>query len=126
MRLSTHSLEDPDQLALIADNWTTLAVDLADRFREACRAEAFAHDGWVHPCAVTARLKADDPDVNTRRISALWSTAVARKNGYLDQTKRPAQLDGAVSKGNGNKESTYRRWRGWVTTIPATEGTPNG
>jgi hypothetical protein len=110
--LSTHSLDDPDQLALIADNWTPLAVDLADAFREACWLEARVNDGWVHPCKVTARLKAADPDVNMRRVSALWSTACAA-DGYLDKTDRPAQLDGAVSKGNGNKSSTFRRWRGW-------------
>lgn len=122
MRTSAHPVEDADQLALIGDNWTPLAVDLADRFRAACRAEALENDGWVHPCSVTGRLKAEDPDVNTRRISALWAPAAGR-DGYLDKTERPARLDGAVSKGNGNKESTYRRWRGWVSTIPATEGT---
>lgn len=110
--LNTHPLDDPDQLALIADNWTPLGIDLADAFREACRAEAEANDGWIHPCKVTARLVAADPDVNRRRISALWSTATAR-DGYLDNTQRPARLDGSVSRGNGGKSSHYRRWRGW-------------
>lgn len=110
--LATHSLDDPDQLALIADNWTVLAVDLADRFRDACRAEALANDGWIHPCRVTARLKADDPDVNIRRVSALWSTAAA-PDGYLDRTDVMAPLDGSVSRGNGNKSAPLRRWRGW-------------
>jgi hypothetical protein len=106
---------DPDQLdmlALLADEHTPLGIDLADRFRDACRAEAEAHDGWVHPSNVTGRLKAQDPGVNTRRVSALWSTATSR-DGYLDNTDRPARLDGSVSKGNGNKHATYRRWRGW-------------
>lgn len=101
-----------DLLALIADEHTPLGIDLADRFRAACRAEAEAHDGWVHPSNVTRRLKGADPDVNPRRISALWSTATAAA-GYLDNTDRPARLDGSVSKGNGNKHATYRRWRGW-------------
>lgn len=113
IRLATHSLEDPDQLALIADDWTPLAVDLADRFRDACWAEAQAHDGWVHPCAVTARIKAADPEANMRRVSALWSVAAGR-DGYLDKTDRPAPIDGSVSRGNGNKQAVYRRWRGWV------------
>lgn len=108
--LSTHPLDEPDLLSLIADNWTPLGIDLADQFREACRLEAEANDGLVHPCRVTARLKANDPDVNTRRISALWSTACGR-DGYLDKTKIPAQLDGTVSRGNGGKSSTYRKWR---------------
>lgn len=112
--LSTHPLEDPDQLALIADNWTVLGVDLADRFKDACWREAQAHDGWVHPCHVTARIKAADPDANMRRVAALWSTATSR-DGYLDNTDRPAKLDGSVSKGNGNKSATYRRWRGWAS-----------
>ena len=110
--LSTHPLDDPDQLALIGDNWTSLGVDLAERFREACWEEARLHDGWVHPSSVTARIKAGEPEANMRRVSALWSTACAA-DGYLDKTDRPAQLDGAVSKGNGNKSSTFRRWRGW-------------
>lgn len=108
--LGTHGVEEPDLLSLIADTWTPLGIDLADRFREACRAEADANDGWVHPCKVTARLKADDPDVNVRRISALWSTACGR-DGYLDKTEREARLDGSVSRGNSNKSATYRKWR---------------
>lgn len=108
--LATHVLDDPDQLALIADNWTALATDLADRFRDACWAEAQTYGGLVHPNRVTARLVADDPDVNRRRISALWSTACA-PSGYLDKTDIPCRIEGSVSRGNGNKSTTYRRWR---------------
>lgn len=110
--LSTHALEDPDQLAIFADDWTPLAVDLTEAFKEACWAEARLHDGWVHPCKVTARLATADPDVNKRRISALWSTACG-KDGYLDRTDRMVQIDGSVSRGNGNKSVALRYWRGW-------------
>jgi hypothetical protein len=111
--LSTHPLDDPDQLALIADDWTSLAIDLADAFRDACYAEATEHDGWVNPCSVTARLKARDPEVNMRRVSALWSTACGR-DGYLNRSDRLVQIDGSVSRGNGNKSVALRYWRGWV------------
>lgn len=111
-RLSTHELDNRDELLLIADGMTPLSVDLAERFRDACLAEAREHDGWINPCAVTARLKADDPEVNTRRISALWSTAAA-PDGYLDRTEHYVQIDGSVSRGNGNKSVALRLWRDW-------------
>ena len=112
-RLAAYATDDADLLALVADPYTPLAQDLADRFRAACWAEAQANGGLVHPCAVTARIKAEDPDANMRRVAALWSVATGR-DGYLDNTDLPARIDGAVSKGNGNKVTTYRRWRGWV------------
>ncbi len=114
--LATHALPDPDQLALIADGWTATSIDLADRFREACRIEAATQRGWVHPSRVTARLKADDPDLNMRRVSALWATATGR-DGYLDNTDHWRQIDGAVSKGNGNKSVRLRKWRGLVPPL---------
>lgn len=125
MRLAETPVEDPDQLAMIADdgsidddaNPTDLFPVL---FREACLTEAEAHDGWVHPSRVTRRLKAN-PDVNTRRISAMWSVATGA-NGYLDTTDEHAPCDSAVSRGNGNKSVRLRRWRGWTT--PTTEGAP--
>lgn len=105
---------DPDQLdmlALLADEHTPLGIDLADRFREACRAEAGGCGGWVHPNRVTARLKAADPEVNMRRVSALWSTAEA-PGGYLRKTRREVRIDGKVSRGNGNKTVFLRFWIG--------------
>jgi hypothetical protein len=112
-RLAAYPL-DPDlldELALIADTETPLGIDLADRFRAACRADAAEHGGWIHPNHVTARLVADDPDVNRRRISALWATAEA-PGGYLRKTDEWRQIDGSVSKGNGNKSVRLRFWVG--------------
>lgn len=111
--LATHPLapEEYDVLALIADAQTPLGIDLADKFREACRADAAEHDGLIHPSRVTARLKAQDPEVNVRRVSALWATAEA-PGGYLVKTDTWARLDGSVSRGNGNKSAPLRRWIG--------------
>src|SRR5690606_18043112 len=114
--LATYPVDAPDQLALIADGWTATSIDLADRFREACRIEAATNRGWVHPSRVAARLRADDPDLDPRRLSALWSTATA-KAGYLDNTEHYRQIDGAVSKGNGNKSVRLRKWRGPVPPL---------
>jgi hypothetical protein len=114
--LGSHPLDDPALLDLVADRWTPLAVDLADTFRAACRIEAATNAGWVHPSRVTARLKADDPELNMRRVSALWATATGR-DGYLDNTEHWRQIDGAVSRGNGNKSVRLRRWRGPVPPI---------
>lgn len=111
--LATHALEpaEYDVLALIADTVTPLGLDLADRFREACRAVAAENDGLIHPSRVTARLKAEVPDLNVRRVSALWATAEA-PGGYLVKTDQWARLDGSVSRGNGNKSAPLRRWIG--------------
>ena len=114
--LATHAVANPAKLALVADNWTPLGVDLADRFREACRIEAATNRGWVHPSRVAARLRADDPDLDPRRLSALWSTATA-KAGYLDNTEHYRRIDGAVSKGNGGKSVRLRKWRGPVPPL---------
>lgn len=115
-RLATHELDNRDELALIADGMTPLSVDLAERFRDACLEEARATDGWVNPNAVTARLKAQDPDVNVRRVSALWSTAAVPDGGYLDVTDHYVQIDGSISRGNGGKSMPLRRWRDWPTS----------
>ena len=107
--LATHPVADPDQLALIADDWTPLALDLADRFREACHAEALAHDGWVDPNRVRARLLADGGIDNPRRLSALWSKSCGR-DGFMVKTDRLVQITGEGSRGNGNKSVPLRRW----------------
>lgn len=113
--LATHPVEDPDQIALFADNWTALAKPAADRFQEACRAEAEEHDGWVDPNLVRARLlSGDELDIPPRQYAALWSTACA-KDGYLDKTTELVQITGVGSKGNGNKSVPLRRWRGWTS-----------
>lgn len=111
--LATQPVEDPDQIALFADDWTALGKPAADRFRDACRAEAEANDGWVDPNKVRARLLSGDTlDIEPRKYAALWSTACA-KNGYLDKTNVLVPITGAGSLGNGNKSVPLRRWRGW-------------
>jgi hypothetical protein len=42
-------------------------------------------------------------------MSAPWSTACA-KGGYLVKTDATVQIQGAGSKGNGNKSVPLRRW----------------
>lgn len=112
--LSTHPVEDPDQLALIADNWTVTREVVADYFREACYVDARNHDGWVDPSRVRRSMifRFGEDGYNPRQLSALWSTACSR-DGYLDNTDRWVQITGAGSRGNGNKSVRLRRWRGW-------------
>ena len=111
--LSTHAVDNPDELALFADDWTPLAKPFADRFRDACEAEANAHAGWVDPNRVRARLIADDPTYNPRQLSGLWSKA-SGKDGFLDVYRDVlVRISGEGSKGNGNKSVPMRRWRGW-------------
>lgn len=114
--LATHRVEDPDQLALIADTWTLTRERFAEGFREACRADAMHHDGWVDPSRVRAVLMHCFGDYNPRHLSALWSTACAR-DGYLDNTDTWVQITGAGSRGNTNKSVRLRRWRGWVGAL---------
>ena len=112
--LSTSPVEDPDQLALIADDWTPLAVPFADAFKEACRAEALASGGWVNPNAVRARLIAQygADGFNPRQLSALWSSATGTKSGYLDTHRDVVvPITGEGSRGNHNKSVPMRRWR---------------
>lgn len=112
--LSTHPVDDPDQLALIADEWTVTKEQVAIAFHAACWLDACDHDGWVDPSRVRVRLIGHfGPDgYNPRQLSALWSTACAR-DGYLDNTDRWVQITGEGSRGNGNKSVRLRRWRGW-------------
>lgn len=117
--LAVRPVDNGAELALFADDWTTIRKPLADLFRAACRAEADAHDGLVNPNAVRARVLADfaaglvecdDPEMNHRQYSALWGKACGR-DGYLDKTDRPVPIDPKHSRGNGNKDVLYRRWR---------------
>lgn len=110
--LSTGPLEDPDQVALFADSWTTLGKPAADRFREACRQVACNHNGDVDPSLVRQLLLVGgELDIPPRQYSALWSTACAR-GGYLEKTNRMVPITGAGSKHNGNKSVWMRRWIG--------------
>ena len=111
--LSVRPVDDPDQLALIADDMTVIGKPFADAFRDACLADAVAHDGWVHPSRVSAILRRHYGDFDPRRFSASWGPACRPEGGYLDKTKREEPIDPAVSKGNGNKDVRLRRWRGW-------------
>jgi hypothetical protein len=112
--LATHAVEDPDQLALIADDWTTLNKPFADAFRDACEAEArsaaVGSGGylWINPSMVRARLL-DHPDYEPRQYAALWSTGCAR-GGYMVKTDEPVRITGEGSRGNLNKSTFWRRW----------------
>ena len=111
LQLATSPVSDPDQLALIADDWPRRDEFAAERFRDACEAEAGIHDGWVNPSAVRARLLGPDGtlDIDPRRYSALWSTACAR-GGYMVKTDVPVPITGRGSRGNLNKSTVWRRW----------------
>lgn len=117
--LATHAVNDPDQLALIADDLTPLGRLFADKFRDACEAEARIDGFWhgagdhgpaeyVNPNAVRARLL-DDPDYEPRQYAALWSASSGR-DGYLEKTDRLVQISGEGSRGNTNKSTFWRRW----------------
>lgn len=111
--LSFSPTDDYDLLALVADDYSAPGTVRMEDFREACWAEALAHDGWVHPSRVSARLHASFGELNARSYSAKWSGACSTKDGFLDKTKVPAPIDPTYSRGNGNKATVYRRWRGW-------------
>lgn len=112
--LATSSPDDPDQLALLADDWTATRKPFADAFRDACYLEAIGHDGWVDPNRVRARLIAEfgATGYDPRQLSALWSAA-ASKSGYL-RTHRDVlvPITGDGSRGNGGKSVPMRRWVG--------------
>jgi hypothetical protein len=111
--LATHPVEDPDQLALYADEWTVTRVEFASRFKGACWFDAQRHGGWVNPNRVRRELISFYGDCyNPRQLSALWSVATAR-DGYLDNTEERVQITGEGSRGNGGKSVRLRRWRGW-------------
>lgn len=108
--LGARPADNPDELALFADGWTVLNKPVADRFREACRADADAHDGWVNPNRVREHFLVDgELAVDPRQYSALWSKACAR-DGYLVVTDVKVPIKGPGSKGNGNKDIRLRRF----------------
>lgn len=122
--LSARPVNEPDLLTLLADEHTVTRKPLADMFRAACRTVAVEHDGWVDPNLVRARVledfaaglvECDDPELNHRQYSALWSPACG-PNGFLDKTDRLVPINPTHSRGNGNKDVRYRRWRGWSDT----------
>ena len=98
--LAARPVDEPDLLALIADEHTPLGKPLADAFRDACKAEAeragsFDGEspagpvGWVNPNRVRLALL-DHPSYEPRQYAGLWSVACSR-DGYLVKTVR-AQL----------------------------------
>jgi hypothetical protein len=112
--LATHPTADPHQLALIADDWTPTRKPFTDAFRDACRAEADAHGGWVNPNAVRARLIAEfgEDGYNPRQLSALWSSSCGR-DGFMDVCRDVlVPIEGPGSRGNGGKSVPMRRWVG--------------
>lgn len=112
--LAARPVDEPDLLALLADEQTVLGKPFADAFRAACRRDADAHDGWVNPNRVSHLLREELGDFSSQRFSAMWSPACNAEKGYLDMTTVSAPIDPTVSKGNGNKDVPLRRWRGWV------------
>ena len=110
--LAVRPVDEPNLLALLADEVTPLGKSFADAFRDACREDADAHDGWVHPSRVSALLHESVGDFSPQRFSAMWSPACGRE-GYLDKTDTLAPIDPEHSRGNGNKDVRLRRWRGW-------------
>jgi hypothetical protein len=122
-RLGTGPVEDPDQLALVADPWTPTRQQLASVFKRACRTVANGADGYVNPNHVRRLVRAyfgPDTEINVRQYSALWSVATAR-DGYLDNTDNWVQISGPGSLGNGGKSVRLRRWRGWADPEPDPE-----
>lgn len=110
--LSARPVEDPDQLALIADDWTATARPFAEAFRDACLAEAVGNDRWVDPNRVRRRLIAEfgATGYDPRQLSALWSASCGR-SGFLDKTDVEVPIVGEGSRGNANKNVRLRRWR---------------
>jgi hypothetical protein len=112
--LATSPVADPDQLALIADDWTALRKPFADAFRDACEADAQAHDGWVNPNNVRGRLIAEfgEDGYNPRQLSALWSSACSRSGFMRVHRDVLVPITGDGSRGNGGKSVPMRRWVG--------------
>lgn len=119
LTLATHPVDEPDLLALLADEHTTLGKPLADAFRAACETEARvdgSFDGdnppgpyrWVNPSRVRA-LVLDHPSYEPRQYAALWSVGCAR-GGYMTKTERLVAITGEGSRGNTNKSTFWRRW----------------
>jgi hypothetical protein len=119
--LGTGPLDEPDLLSLIADEHTPLGKLRMDDFKAACRADAEAHGGWVHPSRVSKLLHDRFGEIDPRSFSAKWGPACGPK-GFLDKTKTPAPIDPTHSKGNGNKDIRLRRWRGWDNDHPIERG----
>lgn len=109
------ALDEPDLLALLADDYTPLGRVRMDDFRAACRADAEDHDGWVHPSRVSAILHTRFGQIDPRSFSAKWAPACG-PDGFLDKTDRLAAIDATHSRGNSNKKVPLRRWRGWAYT----------
>lgn len=111
--LAARPLDDPDLVGLVADTVSPLGlVHMAD-FKEACRADADAHGGWVHPSRVSALLHARFGEINPQSLSGRWPSACG-PDGFLDKTDMPAPIDPTHSRGNGNKLVRLRKWRGWT------------
>lgn len=109
--LAARPVSNPDELALFADPWTSLAKPFADAFHDATLADALAHDGEVDPNRVRLALL-DHDGFNPRQLSALWCTACAA-DGWLDKTDVTVPIAGEGSRGNGNKSVRLRRLRAY-------------
>lgn len=121
-------VEDPDQLALIADDMTPLGQDHYELFLAACRAEADAHAGWVNPNRVRARLMTNgELQIDPRAYSAMWSRATGKSGPMVTHRTYLVPIVGKGSKGNGNKAVPMRKWVTTDSTGPSVargEGAP--
>ena len=98
-----------DLLDLITDTSTPLGSLHRDDFEAACR--AVAHDGgWVNPNLVSAELHRRFGEINPNQYSAQWGPACGPR-GFLNKTTHPIGIDPARSRGNGNKNTLWRRLR---------------
>lgn len=99
-----------DLLTLVADHDTPLGQLHRDDFRAACVEDGRAHGGLVHPSRVSLILHNRFGEVKPQWFSAQWAPACG-PDGFLDRTDIPADIDPTHSRGNGNKQTVYRRLR---------------
>ena len=105
---------DPAQMSLldeITDTSTPLGSLHRADFEAACRQDAAANGGIIHPSRVSAILHARFGEINSRALSAQWSSACGRK-GFMDKCDTWLPIDPEFSKGNHGKQVRARVLRG--------------
>lgn len=102
------------QFSLFAD----AAQSFADRFREACEQIGAAHDGWVDPNLVRARLLDGDVEFTfavAKQYAGLWAKSCGRA-GFMDAHRDVlVPISGDGSTRNAGKSLPMRRLRGWTS-----------
>jgi hypothetical protein len=112
--LAANSLDDAtaDLVETVADTLTPLGILHMADFKAACWIDAITNEGDVHPSRVSALLHDLHGDVHPQRLSAMWAPACG-PDGFLDKADEWVAIDPTHSRGNGNKVTRLRRWRGW-------------